>query len=50
MKTIEKKNYDAPLMEVVVMQNKCVLMAGSGYNADVSDRDNGTVDVGYPDD
>lgn len=45
MKTIEKKNYEAPLMEVVMMQNKCVLMAGS-VDAEVGGRDD-EQPVGY---
>lgn len=39
MKAIEeKKIYETPLMEVLMVQNKCVLMAGS-FGADVTDRD-----------
>lgn len=49
MKTITKKTYNEPQMEVVMMKNNIVLMAGSpSVGADVNGRT--PEDVGYPDD
>ena len=39
MKTIDKKTYVTPQMELVLIQNQQSLLAGSNYTAGVNGRD-----------
>lgn len=42
MKTIAKKNYTNPQMQIVLIQNQQSLLAGSpSYGPTIDDRDNG---------
>ena len=41
MKTIAKKNYMNPQINVMLIQNQQSLLAGSAYGATVDDRENG---------
>ena len=41
MKTIDKKKYTTPQMEIVLIQNQKALLTGSNTNVDVDDREYG---------
>lgn len=48
MKTIAKKNYTNPQMQIVLIQNQQSLLAGSpNYNPGLDPRDNGEGGNGY---
>lgn len=49
MKTIAKKNYITPNMELVLVRNQQALLTGSNTNVDINDRVPGGY-IGDPDD